>query len=245
MTWPTVSWARVPTVSSAALRRADAEAAHRFHIDPIQLMEVAGWQVARFVDAFLHGIREKRVTVVAGTGNNGGDALVAARFLHQRGARVSVSLSPSSASASLAARHATSIGRMGIPCLEAPDGVGEPADVILDGLLGTGIRPPLREPAPRVIEAMNASGTPVIAVDVPSGLDADTAAGWQQAVNAVATVTLAAPKRGLALAPNAGRVFLAEIGVPAELFGAAADAIRALYAEADLIELVQPDTTSS
>ena len=55
-------------------------------------MEVAGWQVARFTDAFVGGIRGKRVIVVAGAGNNGGDALVAARFLHQRGAIVTAAI---------------------------------------------------------------------------------------------------------------------------------------------------------
>jgi ADP-dependent NAD(P)H-hydrate dehydratase / NAD(P)H-hydrate epimerase len=244
VTWPAVPWAHVPTISSAVLRGADQEASQRFDIEPIQLMEVAGWQVARFVDRFLDGIRGKAVTVVAGAGNNGGDALVAARFLHQRGGRVFVSLIPASKGSSLAAGHATTVARMGIPWRQAPDGIDAPADVLVDGLLGTGIRPPLRHPAPHVIEAMNATGVPIIAIDVPSGMDADTGTG-EQLVNAVATITLAAPKPGLALARNAGRVFLAEIGFPAELFGAAADAIRALYSEADLIELVEPDTRSS
>ena len=95
MNWPTVSWQQVRTISSIALRQADAEAMSTFGIEPLELMEVAGWQVARFVDAFMGGIRNKRVTVVAGSGNNGGDALVAARALLQRGAVVSLSVVPS------------------------------------------------------------------------------------------------------------------------------------------------------
>lgn len=245
MTWPTVPWATVPTLRSTDLRRADTEARQRFHIEPIQLMEVAGWQVARLIDAFMGGIGGKRVTVVAGGGNNGGDALVAARFLHQRGGRLAISLIPATEGTSLAARHAATVERMGIPWRHAPDGIDEPAELMVDGLLGTGIRPPLREPASRMIEMMNATGVPIVAVDVPSGMDADTGAGWEQAVRAVATVTLAAPKRGLAVGGNTGRVFLAEIGIPAELFGTAANAISALYAKADLIELVEPETTSS
>jgi len=85
MTWPVVRWDQVRTISSIALRQADTEALTTFGIEPLQLMEVAGWQIARFVDAFMEGIRNKRVMVVAGSGNNGGDALVAARFLRQRG----------------------------------------------------------------------------------------------------------------------------------------------------------------
>jgi NAD(P)H-hydrate epimerase len=111
-------------------------------------------------------------------------------------------------------------------------------------LLGTGIRPPLREPAPRIIEAMNASGRPIVAIDVPSGMDADTALGAEAAVRAVATLTLAAPKAGLARAPNAGRVFVADIGMPAALFGADREALAALYVVGDLVELVDPELSS-
>jgi hydroxyethylthiazole kinase-like uncharacterized protein yjeF len=133
---------------------------------------------------------------------------------------------------------------MGIPVHDAPDGIGPSADAVVDGLLGTGIRPPLREPAPRIIEAMNASGRPIVAIDVPSGMDADTAVGAEAAVRAAATLTLAAPKAGLARAANAGRVFVADIGMPAALFGADREALAALYVVGDLVELVDPELSS-
>ena len=238
MSWPAVLRDQVGSVSSAALRRADAEAASTFGIEPLQLMEVAGWQVARFVDAFLDGIQNKRVTVVAGSGNNGGDALVAARFLLQRGAIVNASIVPSRNANSLAGRHALTIRRLGIPITEAPQGIGASADVLIDGLFGTGIRLPLRDPAPAIIAAMNATGRPIVAIDVPSGMDADTGMGANTAVRAAATVTLAAPKAGLAGASNAGRVFVADIGMPLALFGSERDKLAALYALGDLVELV-------
>jgi NAD(P)H-hydrate epimerase len=208
-------------------------------------MEVAGWQVARFVNAFMHGVRGRRVTVVAGSGNNGGDALAAARFLHQRGAIVSVSLLPPHDAGSLVAHHATTLRRMGIPTHHAPAGIGPSTDAVVDGLLGTGIRPPLREPAPRIIEAMNATGRPIVAIDVPSGLDADTGIGAEATVRAAATLTLAAPKPGLAGAPSAGRVFMTDIGMPVALFAADGEAIAALYAVGDLLELVDPELNSA
>jgi len=147
--------------------------------------------------------------------------------------------------ASLAGRHALTIQRLGIPILDAPQGVIPSADVLIDGLLGTGIRLPLREPAPRIIEAMNATGRPIVAIDVPSGLDADTGVGVEAAVHAAATLTLVAPKAGLARAPNAGRVFVADIGMPVVLFGADREAIAALYAVGDLVELVDPELNSA
>jgi NAD(P)H-hydrate epimerase len=201
-------------------------------------MEVAGWQVARFVDAFMDGIQNKRVSVVAGSGNNGGDALVAARFLLQRGAIVNASTVPSRDPNSLAGRHARTLERLGIRIDGAPQGISSSADVLIDGLFGTGIRLPLRDPAPAIIGAMNAAGRPIIAIDVPSGMDADTGMGADTAVRAAATVTLAAPKAGLAGSTNAGRVFVADIGMPVALFGADRDKLAALYALGDLVELV-------
>lgn len=235
-----VRWDQVRTISSIALRQADTEALTTFGIEPLQLMEIAGWQIARFVDAFTDGIRNKRVIVVAGSGNNGGDALVAARFLRQRGAIVSASIVPSRDPTSLAAGHALTARRLGIPLADAPQGIVLSADVLIDGLFGTGIHLPLRDPAPAIIEAMNATGRPIVAIDVPSGMDADTGKGVEAAVRAEATVTLVAPKAGLAGASNAGRFFVADIGMPVALFGADQEALAALYAIGDIVELVAP-----
>lgn len=245
MTWPAVPWREIPSVSATALRDADAGARQEFGIEPLQLMEVAGWQVARFTDAFVGTVQGKRVTVVAGSGNNGGDGLVAARFLLQRGALVTASIVPARDPTSLPARHAATLRRLGVLILDAPAGIDARCDLLVDGLLGTGIRPPLREPAPRIIAAMNATGRPIVAIDVPSGMDADTGAGSELAVRAAATVTLAAPKAGLARSANAGRVFLADIGMPASLFGADAGAIADLYRIGDLIELLKTEIAPS
>ena len=245
MTWPVIFWDRVRTISSIALRQADMEALSTFGIEPLELMEVAGWQIARFVDLMTDGVRGKRVIVVAGSGNNGGDALVAARLLLQRGAIVSASIVPSRDPNSLPGRHALTARRLGIPILEAPQGIGPSADVVIDGLFGTGVHLPLRDPAPAIIEAMNATGRPIVAIDVPSGMDADTGKGAETAVRAAATVTLVAPKAGLAGASNAGRVFVADIGMPVALFGADQQALAALYAVGDLVELVAPELSST
>jgi NAD(P)H-hydrate epimerase len=224
-------------MSSAALRQADEQARSQFGIEPIQLMEVAGWQVARFVDAFVDGVHGKRVTVVAGSGNNGGDALVAARFLQQRGAIVRASIVPTRDPKSLVARHALTIGRLGIPILEAPNGVDSSADLLVDGLFGIGIRLPLRDPAPGIIAAINASHVPIVAIDVPSGLDADSGAGREGAVRAAATITLVAPKTALRGSPNAGRVIVADIGMPIGVFSTEHEALAGLYQIGDAVEL--------
>src|ERR1700737_1235852 len=97
-----------------------------------------------------------------------------------------------------------------------------------------GIRPP------PTIEAMNGTGRPSVAIDVPSGMDADTGTGVETAVRAEATVTLVAPKAGLAGASSAGRVFVADIGMPVALFGADQEAMATLYSVGDLVELIAP-----
>ena len=224
-------------MSSAALRQADEQARSQFGIEPIQLMEVAGWQIARFVDGLVDGVRGKRVTVVAGSGNNGGDALVAARFLQQRGANVRGSIVPTRDATSLVARHAQTIKRLGIPVLTAPQGIDPSADLLIDGLFGIGIRLPLRDPAPGIIAAMNAGQVPIVAIDVPSGLDADNGAGQEGAVRASATITLVAPKTALRDNPNAGRVFVADIGMPIGVFSTNREALAGLYQIADVVEL--------
>lgn len=215
-------------------------ALERYGIEALQLMEIAGWQVARFVEAFLEGVAGKRVLVVAGSGNNGGDALCAARFLSLRGASVSASIVPPRDSGSLAAHHGRTLQALGIALEDAASGLDQNVDVILDGLFGTGIRPPLRPPAPLIIEAIKASRAPVVAIDVPSGMDADDGTGASEAVRADATVTLAAPKAGLMLTTNAGRIFLADIGMPLELFSTARKALQSMFKISDLLELVRP-----
>ncbi len=130
-----------------------------------------------------------RVTVLCGGGNNGGDGRVCARVLREAGREVDV---------------VDGVGDLGSP------------DVIVDALLGIGLRDAPRDDAARMIELVNASGRPVVAVDVPSGVNASTGEVPGAAVRATATVTFGAAKVGLAIAPgrfHAGSVHIAPIGL--------------------------------
>src|SRR5438105_2815054 len=144
---------------------------------------------------------------------------------------------------SLVARHTATIASLGIRIHEAPAGIDGSVDTIVDGLFGTGIRLPLREPGPRILSAMNEAGRPIVSIDVPSGIDADTGVGAENAVRAAATVTLAAPKAGLRRAQNSGRVFVADIGMPATLFSAERTEIEAIYRAGSLVELSDSELT--
>jgi NAD(P)H-hydrate epimerase len=130
-----------------------------------------------------------RVTVVCGGGNNGGDGRVCARILEE--------------------------GRREVRIVDGVGDLGEP-DVIVDALLGIGLRETPREDAARMIELINASGRPVVAIDVPSGINASTGEVPGAAVRATVTVTFGAAKVGLAIAPgrfHAGSVHVAPIGL--------------------------------
>jgi len=180
------------------------------------------------------------VVVAAGGGNNGGDALAAARFLFQRGAEVQVWMRAGQRLSPLAARHRQTVERLGIAQHDASRTPLPTGDLVLDGLLGTGIQLPVRADVADMIEAINRAGIPVLAVDIPSGLDADSGAGQETCIHARWTVTLGLPKPALWASPATGRLFLADIGLPLPLFGTVAEAVRQLYAEGDLVELVPP-----
>ncbi|HYM49543.1 MAG TPA: NAD(P)H-hydrate epimerase [Candidatus Limnocylindrales bacterium] len=236
MTVPSVVRGQAPAVPAATMRSADQEAAARFRVEPIQLMEVAGFQIARLLSSLLEGVNGRRIAVVAGSGNNGGDALVAARHLHNRGALVRVGIL--SAPGGLAAAHLETVRALQIPVEAAAASFAGRTEWIVDGLFGTGVRLPLRPEAAALIASTNASGIPILAVDLPSGLDADTGAGSETCVRATATVTLGLPKPALLDAPSTGRLFVADIGLPSELFAGREDAIRTLFAADTLVELV-------
>jgi ADP-dependent NAD(P)H-hydrate dehydratase / NAD(P)H-hydrate epimerase len=160
-----------------------AEEAHQGSLE--ELMERAGAAVAETVLRQFPG----RVTVVCGTGNNGGDGKVCARVLREAGREVTV--------------------------VEGVGDLGDP-DVIVDALLGIGLREAPREDAARMIELVNAGGRPVVAVDVPSGVNASTGEVPGAAVRATTTVTFGAAKVGLAISPgrtHSGNVIVAPLGL--------------------------------
>lgn len=163
------------------------------------------------------------VTVFCGPGNNGGDGLVASRWLAKAGRRVRVVLAlPTNRFKPEAAALWPGIPRMGLDWAvysgsEKLLRFTRGSRCFVDALLGTGLRPPLEEPYRAMIAWLNASGRRILSVDVPSGLDADRGRPVGEAVRAAVTVTLARPKRGLIL-PGArafvGRVVVGDIGFP-------------------------------
>jgi NAD(P)H-hydrate epimerase len=192
------------------------------------LMERAGAGVARSVMwlARTAALDNPRVLLFAGRGNNGGDVYVAARYLQEQGVDSTVWIvGDPAAAAGDALHHFEAMQRAGVPWQTWTPSAAPPAPavqpaVIVDGILGTGIRGAPREPAAGAIRHINVLGDawPVVAVDIPSGLDADSGEAAGDAVRADVTVTMALPKRGFvepAALPYVGSVEVVDIGVPA------------------------------
>jgi len=200
----------VPLVRPQEAAALDAAARERQGIPERVLMESAGRAAACVLDRlFPRGA----VTAIAGSGNNGGDALVLARVLRAWGRTVRVLLA-GARPADTALLHGYDLTP---ETLDAGDGALGSADILVDGVLGTGARGAPRAPASTAIEAMNASGRPILALDLPSGVDAETGDVEGEAVRAMATVCFGWPKLGLMFHParsRAGRLIAVEIGFP-------------------------------
>jgi len=201
----------------------DRRAAHDYGIGLIQMMELAGRNLAEEARQMLGGsVAGRKVVVLCGTGNNGGGGMVAARNLHGWGARVQVVLTGSEAALKVVPKRQWRIVRrlgLGVHPKAGP-GPGTP-DMVIDAIFGYGFRGKPRPRAARWIEWANSQSCPVLALDLPSGLDATTGIPSTPCVQATATLTLALPKTGLwarQAAAHVGEMYLADVGVPPEVY---------------------------
>ena len=213
----------VPAVSVEEMREIDRIAVEETGPDLLQMMEHAGLELARAALAMLgEHWPAARVVVLAGNGGNGGGGLCAARLLASRGVDVL---------AVTIARPETVNGAVGAQLRmlhEAPAHViawsdafdiGE-ADLVIDAVVGYGLHDAPRGPVMALIRAAQAAFAPVLSLDVPSGVDADSGETPGFAVQAARTLTLALPKRGLRR-EQAGDLWLADIGIPPGVFARA------------------------
>ena len=209
-------------VSGQVMQLMDQRAMREFDIPGLTLMENAGSCCADAISEAFGPGEGRRALVVAGKGNNGGDGYVIARLLRERGwdAWVLLLAHPSEISGDAA----SNLARLDKGCLILPP-VGAPlpaevfrgATLIIDALLGTGVKSEVTGAFREAIELINGSGLPVVAVDIPSGLDAGSGRVLGAAVRADLTVSFALAKIGNILYPGAelcGRLLVADIGMP-------------------------------
>ncbi|MCH7871476.1 MAG: NAD(P)H-hydrate epimerase [Planctomycetes bacterium] len=217
------------------IRELDILAIEHVGVPALALMENAGRAVAEFVYGTLVDPQRSRVVILCGSGNNGGDGFVAARHLHNAGVNVTCILAGTSRRREDAAVHLGVLQRIEVPLIDAsPRDKGQEdsdkpldpavldclkrADVIIDALLGTGSTGTPRQPMARLIDAANQQKhARRIAVDIPTGLDADAGTTGESCFAAHATVTLVAPKVGFSTSEAGkvlGRVVVVDIGGP-------------------------------
>lgn len=233
-----------PAVSGEEMAEVDRVMIRELGVDVLQLMEVAGRAVAAFSrDRMLDGDGlGKRVIILCGTGGNGGDGMVAARFLHGWGAKVEVWLSHRpDPNRGIAAHQLAILERIGLPIVDAtPDPSLPEADLLIDALLGFSLAGPPAGTTAALIRAANAGPAPVLAVDLPSGLTATDGVLLDPCIRAGVTLTLALPKRGLfsaAAKAVTGPVFVADIGVPSDVYRRFGLEIGPIFAREEVISV--------
>jgi hydroxyethylthiazole kinase-like uncharacterized protein yjeF len=225
---------QVFVLTRQALREVDRLASAEFGIPSIVLMENAARHLADVAAAILDNSAGARVLIACGPGNNGGDGLALARHLHNAGDRVGVILAaPEDRYAGDARTNLDIARRMGIERVEAREGSAAAefrrvvdrlggADLVVDALLGTGLRGAAQGVFAELIREINASSppVPVLAVDIPSGLDADSGIPAGPCVRATTTVSFVGLKEGftrLEAQAYLGEIVVADIGAPREL----------------------------
>ena len=217
-------------VTAIQMQALDRRTIMEARVPSLTLMERAGSGALDVIESLFAPVAGKRVTIVCGKGNNGGDGLVVARLLRRRRAIVKVLLMDS---ASALSRDAAAMYRRWIRIggasattqfrsKEQAEALLAGSDILIDALLGTGLSSEVIGVFGDIIRLMNRAGRPIVAIDMPSGIHADDGRLLGHAVRATATVTFALPKVGLYL--GAGIDHAGEIGIEALARGSVIDA---------------------
>ena len=215
-------------VSAEEMREIDQRAIDKYGIPGLVLMENAGWRVVQVIEQILESVIGKRVTIFAGKGNNGGDAFVVARHLKNMGAQVKILITCET-------KEITGDAKINLDILEKMDLKVYPllnanslnivkvalisTDLVIDGIFGTGFKGAVNKYTGKIFDLINQSDKPIVAIDIPSGVEANTGKVLGPCIKADHTVTMALPKIGLLLEPGAsftGNLYIGDISIPQE-----------------------------
>ena len=232
----------IPVLTTSQMVEVDRLMIEKYQIELMQMMENAGRNLAEMARRELGGqVAGKPVACLCGAGNNGGGGLVAARHLHNWGARIDLVLAFETSRLKEVPTHQFKIlTQMGVKTSLKPDLAA--VDLIIDALIGYGLSGDPRQPVASWIELANDSGSPILALDAPSGLNTTTGIPGEPCIKAKATLTLALPKTGLMTSEvrdYVGELYLADISVPRELYRQMGIEVPNLFAE-DTIVKVDP-----
>ncbi|MBT3323239.1 MAG: NAD(P)H-hydrate epimerase [Anaerolineae bacterium] len=228
----------IPALTTEQMIEVDRLMIEDYGISLLRMMENAGRNLAELALRMLKDSGAgKSVVVLCGAGNNGGGGMVAARHLYNRGADVHLMRVGGSPLKEIPAQQWQILSKMGLR--NEPDFNLNDADLIIDAIIGYGLQGKPRPNVANVIDQINASGTPVLSLDAPSGLNTSLGATSKPTVYARSTLTLALPKVGL-LTESAkeavGDLYLADISVPPTLYKNLGLDIEPLFYEDTIIK---------
>jgi len=231
----------IPTLSTEQMREVDRLMTEVYQIDLLQMMENAGRNLALLAKRLLDDeIADRPIVVLAGRGNNGGGGLTAARHLLNWGAWVQIVLThPVEEYQGAPAQQLATLQAMGAPLAWAEEGWElPPADLIIDALIGYGLRAAPQGKVRDLIQLANSNRAPILSLDAPSGLDTTSGQLFTPHIQATATMTLALPKAGLLTgAAVCGDLYLADIGVPPQLYAELGLDVPPLFAQDTILPL--------
>ncbi|GAC1609926.1 MAG: hypothetical protein NVS3B26_13890 [Mycobacteriales bacterium] len=231
--------ADIPMVSVQQMREVDRIMVEELGIELLQMMENAGRALAARARVMLGGdAAGQRVTVLAGSGGNGGGGMAAGRRLALWGADVTVVLAqPAESMSGVPAQQLGILERLGVP-VSGPEARLPAADLLVDALIGYSLNGAPRPPVSSLIRAANTADAPILALDIPSGLHGDLGIPYEACVAATSTLTLALPKVGL-LQPAAqafvGELYLADISVPPSVYDRLGLHVGVIFARDDVV----------
>lgn len=178
------------------IRACEQQALHLYQLDEDELMSQAGTEAFFFIQRLYPRVRH--IAVFCGSGNNAGDGYVLARLAHEHGLLVTVYQCKAHEELPTAAHNAAILAlAAGVECLSADEPLEAEVELIIDALLGVGLKGPVHGIIATAIHQINSSGLPVVSLDIPSGLNADTGRVENFCVKASATLTFIAPKAGM------------------------------------------------
>jgi len=235
---------RIPIVNTAEMREVDRLMIEKYGIQLLSMMENAGRNLADLSRRLLGGsVHGKQILIAAGKGNNGGGGLVAARHLYNWGAQIAVLiqtddlLGVSETQWNILTKLSLE-KRINVEAIEFL--TNDHGDLILDAMIGYGLSGNPRGWTAKMIKKINLLSVPVIALDIPSGLNATTGKIYDPCIQATATMTLALPKTGLVksdVEQVVGSLYLADISVPDVLYKEMGINVTPLFLNDTIIKL--------
>lgn len=236
----------VPFLSTAQMVEVDRAMIEDYRIELIQMMENAGRNLAHLArKRFLGGSpKNKLIVILAGTGGNGGGALVCARRLHNYGAEVQIIVTkPEESFSPVPAQQMEIVRRMAIR-IHGVNKLKEiiSPDLIVDGIIGYSLKGAPRGNAARMIRWANEQISPILSLDTPSGIDTTSGNAYDPSIRAAATMTLALPKKGLRtpkVRDLVGELYLADISVPPGLYSQPPLSLEVdtIFSKSDIVRL--------